>query len=78
MDASPHAAGAPPAPLPTLIDQPALRRELGVSEAAAERIFAEVPVVRIPGFRKAWVRRADVLALIESGTRAPDPRRRAA
>ncbi len=56
--------------LPALADQRRLREELGVSEATAEAIFRRVPVIRIPGHRKAFVRVADVVALLEASSLA--------
>ncbi len=53
--------------LPGLADQRRLREELGVTQATADAIFRALPVVRIPGHRKAFVRVADVLALLEAG-----------
>lgn len=51
--------------LPELIDQRGIRQEMGVGEATAEAIFRALPVIRIPGHRKAFVRRQMVLELIE-------------
>lgn len=55
--------------LPKLIDQRGIIDELGVSRAAAERIMCLVPKVHVPGLRKVYVRRDDVLRLLEEGTR---------
>ncbi len=54
--------------LPELLDSKALRAELGVTRAAAEAVMRCVPVVTIEGLRKTFVRRADVLAYLESRT----------
>lgn len=51
--------------LPALADQRRLRKELGVTQATADAIFRLLPVIRIPGLRKAFVRIEDVDALIE-------------
>jgi hypothetical protein len=55
--------------LPRLIDQRGITEELGVTRAAAERIMQQVPKVHVPGLRKVYVKRDDVLHLIEEGTR---------
>lgn len=55
-------------PLPALLDSRALRAELGVSRSAAEAIMRQVPSVVIPGLRKSYCRRDDVLALLERQT----------
>jgi hypothetical protein len=54
--------------LPELLDVKALRAELGVTRAAAEAIMRQVPVVVIPGLRKSYCRRGDVLELLERQT----------
>ena len=54
--------------LPELLDAKALRAELGVTRAAAEAIIRRLPVVQIEGLRKAYVRRPDVVAYLESRT----------
>lgn len=59
-------------PLPELLDCRALRAELGVSRAAAERIMQHVPVVSIEGLRKTYVRRSDVARYLEARTFAKD------
>jgi hypothetical protein len=55
-------------PLPELLDAKALRAELGVSRAAAERIMRLVPDVTLPGFRKNFCRREDVRRLLDENT----------
>jgi hypothetical protein len=59
-------------PLPELLDAKHLAAELGVTRAAAEAIMRRLPVVSIEGLRKVYVRRSDVLALIELSTYAKD------
>jgi hypothetical protein len=59
--------------LPALADQRRLREELGVSEATAQAIFRRVPVVRIPGHRKAFVRVSDVVSLLEESSFSENP-----
>ena len=54
--------------LPELLDAKALRLELGVTRAAAEAIMRRLPVIQIEDLRKTYVRRADVLAYLESRT----------
>ncbi|MGE0028057.1 MAG: hypothetical protein AB7U07_13230 [Thermoleophilia bacterium] len=61
-------------PLPTLIDQRRMRDELGVAEATAERIFRCVTLVRIPGLRKVYAYRDEVLAFIRSCETQPEAR----
>jgi hypothetical protein len=55
--------------LPRLIDQRGIAEELGVTRAAAERIMCLVPKVHVPGLRKVYVRRDDVLRVLDEGTR---------
>lgn len=52
-------------PLPELLDAKALRAELGVTRAVAERVMRRLPVVEFPGIRKVYVRRLDVEIYIE-------------
>ncbi len=56
--------------LPALADQRRLRTELGVTQATADAIFRLVPVIRIPGHRKAFVRIDDVRDLLNRGVTA--------
>jgi hypothetical protein len=60
---------ATPARLPRLIDQRGIMEELGVTKAAAEKIMRLVPKVHVAGLRKVYVRRDDVLHVVEEGTR---------
>ena len=55
--------------LPRLIDQRGIAEELGVTRAAAEKIMRLVPKVHLAGLRKVYVKREDVLRVIEDGTR---------
>jgi hypothetical protein len=55
--------------LPRLIDQRGIAEELGVTKAAAEKIMRLVPKVHVAGLRKVYVKREDVLHVIEDGTR---------
>jgi hypothetical protein len=55
-------------PLPELLDAKALRAELGVTRAAAETIMRQLPLVEFEGLRKVYVRRPDVLAMIQKST----------
>jgi len=52
--------------LPRLLDCRSLRRELGITRAAAEAIMRQLPVIEPPGLRKVYVRRADVQTFLES------------
>ena len=60
---------AAPSQLPRLIDQRGIAEELGVTRAAAEKIMRLVPKVHVAGLRKVYVKREDVLHVIEDGTR---------
>ena len=55
--------------LPRLIDQRGIADELGVTRAAAETIMRQIPKVHVPGLRKVYVKRDDVVRIIEEGTR---------
>lgn len=55
-------------PLPQLLDSARLQEELGVTRAAAERIMEKLPIVRVDGLRKVYVRRDDVARLILEST----------
>jgi hypothetical protein len=59
-------------PLPALLDVKALRAELGISRAAAEKIMQALPIVQIEGLRKVYVRRSDVARLLEQSTFTKD------
>lgn len=54
-----------PLQLPELLDCAKLARELGVSRAAAEAIMRELPKQHVPGLKKVYVRRDDVLQLLD-------------
>ncbi len=56
--------------LPALLDCRGIMDELGVKRATAEAIMQRVPRVEFPGLRKVFVRRSDVLRLIEERTAA--------
>lgn len=58
-----------PSQLPRLIDQRGIAQELGVTRAAAEKIMRLIPKVHVAGLRKVYVKRDDVLRVIEDGTR---------
>ena len=58
-----------PSRLPRLIDQRGIAEELGVTRAAAEKIMRLIPKVHVAGLRKVYVKREDVLRVIEDGTR---------
>lgn len=66
---TPMRRGRDVAQLPRLIDQRGITDELGVTSAAAEKIMRQVPKVHVPELRKVYVKRDDVLRLIEDGTR---------
>jgi hypothetical protein len=54
--------------LPELLDCRALRAELGVSRATAEAIMRRLPIVKIQGLRKTFVRREDVARYLDQRT----------
>ena len=58
--------------LPELLDAKALQGELGVTRATAEAIMRRLPVVKIEGLRKTFVRRSDVAQLLERCTFSND------
>ena len=55
--------------LPRLLDQRGITDELGVTRAPAEKIMRQVPKVHVAGLGKVYVRRDDVLLLLNEGTR---------
>jgi hypothetical protein len=55
-------------PLPELLDAKRLQGELGITRAAAEALMRQLPIVQVPGLRKVYVRRPDVIALLERCT----------
>ena len=59
--------------LPALADQRRLREEMGVTAATVDAIFRVLPVIRVPGHRKAFVRVDDVVDLLESASTNPEP-----
>jgi hypothetical protein len=58
--------------LPELLDCKGLQAELGVKRATAEAIMRQLDTVQIAGLRKTYVKRSDVLALLEERTFAKD------
>lgn len=54
--------------LPQLIDCAGIQSELGVTEHAALAIMRQLPKVTIPGVRKVYVKRSDLLRLIDEST----------
>jgi hypothetical protein len=58
--------------LPQLLDAKHLAGELGVTRAAAEAIMRRLPVVKIQGLRKTFVRRGDVARYLEARTFTKD------
>ena len=55
-------------PLPELLDCRALRTEMGISRAAAEKIMRQLPSVIVEDLRKTYVRRDDVRRYLEQRT----------
>lgn len=45
-----------------------MQERLGVSRAAAEAVMRQLEKVQIPGLRKVYVKRSDVLRLLQEGT----------
>ena len=54
--------------LPGLLDCAALARELGIKRAAAEAIMRRLPKVEVDGLRKVYVKRADIVKLLNEST----------
>ena len=54
--------------LPALMDRKAVAEETGLPRSAIDAIFRALPVVSFPDSRKVFVKRDDVLALIEAST----------
>jgi hypothetical protein len=54
--------------LPRLLDCKGIQVELDVKRAAAEAIMRQLPKVVVPGLRKTYVRRDDVLRLVDEST----------
>jgi hypothetical protein len=54
--------------LPKLLDCRGIQRELGVKRATAEAIMRQLSKVQVPGLRKTYVRREDVLRLLDEWT----------
>jgi len=48
------------------MDMRMISEELGVSPAAAEKIMRQVEKIHVPGLRKVYVRRVDVLDLLDT------------
>lgn len=58
--------------LPGFIDRKTLASEMGLPRSAVDAIFRTLPVTRFPGCpRKVFVKRADVIELVERGTCQP-------
>ncbi|MGH8984068.1 MAG: hypothetical protein ACRDY6_09375 [Acidimicrobiia bacterium] len=51
--------------LPELIDCKGIQEEMGLKRAAAEALMRQVERVEIPGVRRWYVKRADVLRALE-------------
>jgi hypothetical protein len=55
--------------LPGLIDRKTLAKEMCLPRSVVDAIFHTLPVTRFPGCpRKVFVKRADVIELMERGT----------
>jgi hypothetical protein len=55
-------------PLPELLDAKRLQAELGVSRAVAEKLMRRLPLVVFEDLRKVYVRRDDLVRLVEQRT----------
>jgi hypothetical protein len=55
-------------PIPELLDAKKLQAELGVTRAVAEKLMRRLPLVVFEDVRKVYVRRADVVRLVERRT----------
>jgi hypothetical protein len=58
--------------LPQLLDCRRLMAELHVSRSVAEKLMRRLPLVVFEDVRKVYVKRSDVMALIEVSTAAKD------
>ena len=56
--------------LPSLLDCRGIQAETGVKRTTAEAIMRQLPKVCVPEHRKVFVRRADVLRLLDEWTKA--------
>ena len=54
--------------LPMLMTCRQIQEELDVTRATAEKVMRQLPKTTIPGSRRVYVRRRDVLRLIEEST----------
>ena len=52
-------------PLPELLDCRRIMVETGLTRSVVESLMRQLPKTTIPGVRKVYVRRSDVLALLE-------------
>ena len=52
-------------PLPELLDCRRIMAETGLTRSVAEALMRQLPKVTVPNVRKVYVRRSDVLALLE-------------
>ena len=59
-------------PLPELLDAKRLQAELGVTRAVVEKLMRQLPLVVFEDVRKVYVRRDDVVRLVEQRTFRPD------
>jgi hypothetical protein len=55
-----------------LLDCKGVMALLGVTRASAETVMRSLDAVVFPGLRKTYVRRQDVLALVEASTYSKD------
>ena len=55
--------------LPELMDNKMIRTELGITEAAADRIMRQLDTIEPHGLRKLYVRRSDVQQYLDESTR---------
>jgi hypothetical protein len=58
--------------IPELLDVKRVVAETGMSRAAADKVMRALPIVRLPGLRKVYVRRSDLAEYIEAHTYASD------
>jgi len=58
--------------LPHLVDRQELRKEMGIPRSTIDAIYRLLPTLGFPGHKKRFVRRADVIDLIERGTWVDD------
>lgn len=60
---------------PVLVDRAAARTLFGLTRVDVDRVFTHLPVVRLPGSRKVYVRTRDLEQLLEENAQPAGGRR---